>query len=163
MHQCWSLEPEDRPPFSSLTANLTTQLAVISDYLTLGEECDDTSSSVHDNTNTLRARLSVRYVSDPTLPKGNSLPGSYGYIDVSSNLGSQSSCGNTPTDSCSIAVVNNDIGSSRGDTPTDSCSIIVANNETQGLKNQPFALVVVDTTDEDISSCGFQWLYTVQL
>ena len=84
----------------------------------------------------LRSNTSVRYVSDPSLPRG--LPGSYaGYIDVTNdNLGSDGS---------------------RSNSPTDSCSIVMVNNETESLSNQPINLVV-DTTDEDISTCGFQYI-----
>ena len=54
---------------------------------------------------------------------------------------------------------NNMGNGSRGNSPTDSCSIIVmVTDETQSISNQPFDLVVenFDTTDEDISTCGFR-------
>lgn len=87
MQQCWEREPDDRPSFSFLVSDITSNLTALSNYLTLSQDFE-ASGDLHSNQ--LHTRGSVRYVRDPTLPRGESRPASYfggsnysgSYVDI---------------------------------------------------------------------------------
>ena len=76
MQQCWALDPEDRPTFTSLVMDLSHSLSMMANYLTLSQDLVVPVANGNDGS----GRSSPRYVQDPTEPQNESLD--YGYIDL---------------------------------------------------------------------------------
>lgn len=123
MQQCWTSEPEDRPSFSSLVSDITTDLTSLSNYLTLGEDFETSTTSANHHDNELHQRSgSVRYVRDPTLTRGQRPASYFGGSNYSGSY---------------VDVTIEDFDNHHGNGPTNSDS---EDSETGSLSNQRFSI-----------------------